>query len=363
MIEGSKEQCDFEAESLELSAPSLMHLAYAKSTFRSDDNVKLNDWVANALLATTPLRRLAGIGFLGAIDYVKKGSGRSPHRRRHNRQEHSIGVAKLAETYALQVEMSDKERKTLVCAALLHDVGHGPLSHTLEPVFEEYFGINHHLTTRKIIQGETRFGTQILETLYDFEIDPDEVIALIEGEYVGNYAFLFSGQINIDTLEGITRCRAFVGPRTAFGSANALVRRWATSGNLPQNDFDDFWGLKHNVYNLVINAPIGRLLDTVAQAYMVTNIDKFSEDDFLKTEKQLRVSHPELFQYLNLVLREDEDLFTKLPKNWLTADVHINSRTFFVDTNVSLEGICTIDERYRQSKKRRSVTLEELVKK
>jgi hypothetical protein len=354
---------DVETEAQELSAPWLLRMAYATPTFRSDDDVTLHDWVANALLTTAPLRRLAGIGFLGAIDYVRKGSGRSPHRRRHNRREHSIGVAKLAETYALEVKMSEQERKTLVCAALLHDIGHGPLSHTLEPVFEERFGINHHLTTRDIIKGQTHFGTSILETLLDFEIDPEEVMALIEGEDVGSHAFLFSARINIDTLEGITRCRAFIGPRSAFGSANALVRRWATSGSLPQNDFDDFWYLKHSVYNLVINAPIGRLLDTVAQAYMVANIDEFSANDFLATEQRFRLSHPELFHYLRMVLDEEEDLLDKLPRDWLATDVHINRRMFFVDRDVELDDVCAIDHRYRQSKTRRSVKLEELVKK
>ena len=196
-----------------LATPALMHVAAASPTLRSDDEVGLSDDVAKALLATAAMRRLAGIGFLGAIDYVKKGSGRDPHRRRHNRSEHSIGVAKLAESYAFDVDMEARERRTIVCAALLHDVGHGPLSHTLEPVFEEHFGINHHRTTREIVAGNTRFGSEILEILRAFDVDPEEVLALIDGEHDGAHAFLFSSPINLDTLEGIIRCRAFVGPR------------------------------------------------------------------------------------------------------------------------------------------------------
>ncbi|MFS4438025.1 HD domain-containing protein [Paracoccaceae bacterium GXU_MW_L88] len=339
-----------------------MRITDATPTLRSDDDVQLEDQVANALLATIPLKRLEGIGFLGAIDYVKKGSGRQPYRRRHNRREHSIGVAKLAETYALEVEMDERERKTIVCAALLHDVGHGPLSHTLEPVFEERFGINHHQTTRDIVEGSTRFGSQILDILREFHVEPDEVLALIEGKGNGKHAFLFSAPINIDTLEGITRCRAFVGPRSAFGSASAAVRRWAASGSLPQNDFDDFWSLKNSVYNLVINAPIGRLLDTVAQSYMTANIDKFSPEDFLKTEKSFRASHAELFTYLNVVLEYEDDLRSRLPKSWLTVDVNINDRKFFVDESVELSSLHQISTRYKQTRSRYSVKLEELVK-
>lgn len=342
-------------------APTLMHMADATPTLRSDEDLRLRDRVANALLHTAPLRRLEGIGFLGAIDYAKKGSGRQPHRRRHNRREHSIGVAKLAETYALEVETEESDRKTLVCAALLHDIGHGPLSHTLEPVFEERFGINHHRTTRDIVKGSTRFGSQILDILKEFDVEPDEVLALIEGQDDGKYAFLFSEPINIDTLEGITRCRAFVGPRSAFGSASAAVRRWATSGRLPQNDFDDFWSLKNSVYNLVINAPLGRLLDTVAQSYMAANIDKFGPDDFLKTERSFRASHAELFSYLNIVLDNEDDLLSRLPKSWLAVDVKINDRKFFVDESVELAGPHQIDARYKQTRSRYSVKLEDLI--
>ena len=357
-----KRQQEGETQRAWLCAPALMHTAFASPTMRSDDDVHLSDNVALALLTTQPLKRLAGIGFLGAIDYVKKGSGRDPHRRRHNRLEHSIGVAKLAETYALEIEMGEAERKTLICAALLHDVGHGPLSHTLEPVFEEYFGTNHHRTTRDIVKGTTRFGSHILDILSEFEVDTEEVLALIDGEDVGRYSFLFSSPINIDTLEGITRCRAFAGPRSAFGSASAAVRRWATSGRLPTNDFDDFWDLKNNVYNLVINAPIGRLLDTVAQSYMVANIDRFSQNDFLKTEKGFRASHPELFAYLSVVLEHEDDLRSHLPKSWLDADVNINDRKFFVDDSIELVGLHHINARYKQTRSRQSVKLDELVK-
>jgi hypothetical protein len=339
-----------------------MSVAAASPTLRSDDEVGLSDDVANALLSTAAMRRLAGIGFLGAIDYVKKGSGRDPHRRRHNRREHSIGVAKLAETYAIGVEMEEQERKTIVCAALLHDVGHGPLSHTLEPVFEERYGINHHKVTRDIVSGHTRFGSEILNILRASDVDPEEVLALIDGEHDGAYGFLFSGQINLDTLEGITRCRAFVGPRPAFGSASAAVRRWAESGAYPKNDFDDFWTLKNSVYNLVINAPTGRLLDTVAQSYMAMNIDTFSPNDFLKTERSFRASHRELFYYLDIVLKHKDNLRDHLPRPWLDVDVKINDRSFFVDDSVRSVGSHEIDARYRQTRARYSVKFAELLK-
>ena len=345
-------------------APALMGMADLTPTFRSDEDVHLFDEAAQALLTTRPLKRLSCIGFLGAIDFVqKRGSGREPHRRRHNRHEHSIGVARLAQTYAHDVGMDGREQRTFVCAALLHDVGHGPLSHTLEPVFRERFGIDHHRTTRAIIEGTTRFGPEIRDVLESFDVDCEEVLALIDGEEVGDHAFLFSAPINIDTLEGISRCRAFLGlgSRPAFGAADTAVRRWATSGRLPRDDFDDFWSLKNSVYSLGINSPLGRRLDAVAQSYMVTCPEKFSPGDFLRTERGFEKAHPDLFRYLETVLVCGDDLPSRLPRSWLDVDVTISDRRFFVDDSVDLVDMDDIVMRYRQTCDRRSVKLGELV--
>mgnify|MGYP003624247472 CR=1 FL=1 len=328
---------------------------------RSDEMHILRDEIAQALVRTKPMRRLGRIGFLGAIDYVKRGSGRSPHRRRHNRLEHSIGVAKLAEQYCDLVGMAQHDRNLVVAAALLHDIGHGPLSHTLEPVFEEAFGINHHRASREIIRGETALGNEILTVLLQYAIDPDQVIALIDGEQVNEYSFLFASQLNLDTLEGITRCRAFVGPRPAFGSAHSIVSKMAEHSSLPQNDFDEFWKLKHNVYNLFINARLGRAFDTLAQAYMRANLDSFSKEDFLKTEVELKRSHADLFKMFRKLANKEKGARDELPSAWLESSVEIRDRRFFVRYECLLEGNNSINDRYRQSKNVRRTTLDDLL--
>ena len=98
----------------------------------------------NTLLETNAFRRLATIRFLGGIEYLLV-----PHpngsRRRHTRLQHSIGVARLALHYADAVGLSLPERDLIGAAALLHDVGHAPLSHSLEQIFLREFQIDHRL--------------------------------------------------------------------------------------------------------------------------------------------------------------------------------------------------------------------------
>lgn len=340
----------------------LPDIAPAIGTLRSDEPLCFDDPFVAELCQTRPMRRLQRIGFLGAIDYVKRGSGRSPHRRRHNRYEHSLGVAKLAEKYAENRALNRNDRRLIIAAALLHDVGHGPLSHTLEPVFEEEFGINHHQTGKRIIRGETKFGDSINRTLTSYSVDPEEVIALIDGQHDSPFNFLFGSQINLDTLEGITRCRAFFGRRTAFGTALALAGRLSRSDELPTSDLDDFWSLKHSVYNLFITADVGLVLDSVAQAYMRDNISRFKADDFLSTEDALRNKHGYMFRIFQMVAARTAELHRELSRDWLKSKMPVKKRSFFVDRSQPLSNEEALNKRYLQSKKTFSVRLEEIIR-
>lgn len=332
---------------------------------RSDDQSLLFDPLANQILSTKSMQRLGNIGFLGAIDYFRKGNGKAAHRRKHNRLEHSVGVALLAQKFALSAEIPHRDRLTLIAASLLHDVGHGPLSHTLEPVFEEFLKIDHHQATKKIVKGESIFGKEILEILSSNQLDADEIMALVDGKHTGRYGYLFSGKINLDTLEGITRCRAIVGRRPAFGTAISVVERWAKSGQtkLPKQDFDDFWKLKHDVYALLINSPMGLTMDTVAQAWTRSNLPKMETLDFYMNERQLRKKHPELFQLIHLAAHDQENLRSRLPEKWLNADVQARSRSYYVDSAVDLVSLNDMTQRYKYKKKSWTVSLGEILEK
>lgn len=328
--------------------------------YRSDTSHVFDGSLVSSLLSLASLKRLAGIGFLGAIDHLRHGSGRAGHRRRHNRLEHSLGVARLADVYAREAGLADDRRRLLLAAALLHDVGHGPLSHTLEPVFSEAFGIDHHSTTRDLITGDLRAGDGIAQTLAMAQIDVEEVLALIDGTHDGDVGFLFSRQINLDTLEGITRSRAFFAPRPAYRGAERIARLWAQGGSMTEGAFDEFWRLKHDVYTLFIGGPSGATLDTLAQTYMRENLSEFAPEDFLISETALLRRHPILHGYLKAA-GSLEKLRASVPQAWLKLPVERRKREFFVEANTPLVDNAAIDRRYRQAKTRSSTTLAELL--
>ena len=99
-------------------------------TFRKDEPLDQLVW---ALLDTSEFQRLRRIKQLGPADFVFPGAT-------HSRFAHCLGVFHTARQLAQIVKREigdgfDKDRAEMaVVAALLHDLGHGPLSHAFEEV-------------------------------------------------------------------------------------------------------------------------------------------------------------------------------------------------------------------------------------
>src|SRR2546430_2009848 len=137
------------------------------------------------LLETLELQRLNSIRQLGLTYLVFPGAN-------HSRVEHCLGVGHVAGEMARALGLSDDERKLVQAAGLLHDVGHGPFSHTLEHVLSRELAVDHMHLTQRIITGhddnvspEDRRAfpdvKRIHEVLETHRVDPEAVAALIRG--------------------------------------------------------------------------------------------------------------------------------------------------------------------------------------
>lgn len=319
------------------------------------------DLFLKELVNSPPVQRLRRIGFLGAIDYVRHGTGRAPHRRRHTRFEHSVAVAELALLYARLARLSEQETRVLGAAALLHDIGHGPLSHTLEPVFDSHFGITHHFSGRDIRYGRSKLGDQIPNIARRYSVDLDEVEAMIEGVHESPHAFLFSSPINLDTIEGITRCQAFFSFRQAVPSARLIVAKIARGDCLPTKTLDAFWRLKRETYDLFIHCATGLLYDGLAQSYMIDKLSEFSPRDFLRDERQLRHHHGLLFCILSWAKHSRRRLRSRVARHLFDYEMFSRRRDFIIDKRIPLECPSDLQYRYTQVKRERKVALGDLV--
>ena len=143
------------------------------------------DGVRKDLLKTPEMNKLSHIKQLGLAHLVFPGA-------HHTRFEHSLGVSHVAGMMADSMSLDDSEKDVVQVAAMLHDVGHGPYSHTLEHILHERGGMDHMSITEGIITGEydvLREGEvnsinnrkSIPDILEGHGIDPTEVASLIRG--------------------------------------------------------------------------------------------------------------------------------------------------------------------------------------
>src|SRR5947208_6398450 len=161
------------------------------------------------LIDTAPFLRLQKIKQLGFVYRVWPGAT-------HTRYEHSLGcyyLAVRAMRSLLQREedgglfgVSVSSIQTLVVAALLHDIGHYPFSHTIEEL--GYPIITHEKVGRSIIEKSEiaiileRDYHLTTERLADF-IDPSRTKALpIDDELLNS---LLSGALDVDKLDYLPR--------------------------------------------------------------------------------------------------------------------------------------------------------------
>jgi len=313
----------------------------------------LSYWVAGMLrdecvmgVVNTPaFKRLKDISFLGALDYTLPDRCASS-----NRAQHSLEVAALASYVATERSYSAENRKHLILAALLHDIGHAPLSHSVEPFIKQQLGYGHHQAGENILRGKHLLGHE-LNNLLNRHTDKDFVIQLIDQKSrASDGGDLFSSPINIDTIDGIVRSFASMTGKPMDQVANRLAiarDAFAASHVSPRSSLDSFWYMKQEVYSRLINSRIGLLADNVSEQFFREYPDGFAESDLYAEERSWKKSFSALFQRLRDIKNSQ-----KIPDSLFQHSVTYTCRRYSVDhRRVGLE-------RYTCSKQRKEYTFE-----
>lgn len=295
------------------------------------------------IINTDAFKRLKDIKFLGSIDYVLDTKPDNPIKR-HNRYQHSIGVARLALQYAQEKGLSEKEENLCVVSALLHDIGHAPLSHSLESVFKENFGIGHHIACDRIIKGEVEIGRKLNKTLLKSGLNPFEIMMIISGKGGLPYSAIFNHAINIDTIEGILRSTTYLYETRLFSTPAAILESLINVSIDSQDSLDKFWELKGFVYSALINNRTGVFADFICQDYMRKHSNKFKEEYYFGREENLKKKHASLFRDLRAVGLNRIKFSAK-------ATIRCMKRIFIINKDVELVDVKSIDSRYTQLKK------------
>lgn len=168
-------------------------------------DISIEEDVIKKLIETKEFQRLRNIKQLG-LTYLAFPT------TEHSRFMHSVGVYYLV-TQLLDVleaktgqAFEVKERLALQIACLLHDLGHGPFSHTSE----EFFGFNHEDYTIKIIEDK---DTEVNKVLTNYgESIIEEVVSFIKKTHHNPVLnSILSGTIDVDRMDYLMRDSYFAG--------------------------------------------------------------------------------------------------------------------------------------------------------
>jgi len=118
----------------------------------------------------------------------------------HSRFEHSLGVLHVANRMAHQIRLPASQIRVVRYAAMLHDIGHGPLSHNFEDIIETSDGekVSHEDIAKKIIKEDRIIGHVLGR-------DKESVLELFDEENETATKQIISSNIDADKLDYLRR--------------------------------------------------------------------------------------------------------------------------------------------------------------
>jgi len=177
--------------------------------------------VALALIATPEFQRLWGIRQTGFAHLVFPGAN-------HTRLEHSLGTYWVAGRLAERLGLAEPAHRLVTTGALLHDLGHGPFSHTLDGPMREVLGVAHERLSRARIEGVDPTGAvdggEVPAVLERHGLRPREVADLVDppGRAGGASVLgeVLHGPIDADRIDYLQRDAHYTG--VAHGAIDAV---------------------------------------------------------------------------------------------------------------------------------------------
>jgi HD superfamily phosphohydrolase len=155
-------------------------------------------------------QRLRRIKQLGMTEYVYPGAT-------HSRFHHALGalhlMVKAVQTLrSKDVKISEKEAEALYIGILLHDIGHGPYSHSLE-----------HSLIREV--SHETISLMMMEKLNkEFDGKLDLAIKIFNNKYHKAFMYqLISGQLDMDRLDYLGRDSFFTGVTEGIVGSERII--------------------------------------------------------------------------------------------------------------------------------------------
>ena len=233
------------------------------------DSGKPEELMIMELIDTIAFQRLRRIKQLGAASLLFHGAESS-------RFTHSIGVFYIARKICQRLTQNKssfcENKFVLYGAALLHDLGHGPLSHTSETIFDH----NHEKWSQKLVKYYSPINSILKK--YDKEL-PRQIGELFESKQLFSKPLktLISSEIDCDRLDYLLRDSYNTGTKYGLVDLERIISAltFSPDGNIAIKPkgvvaIEHFLVLRNLMYRTIYNHKINEISTWILEKILCT---------------------------------------------------------------------------------------------
>ncbi|UNQ67791.1 HD domain-containing protein [Staphylococcus hominis] len=296
--------------------------------------VHVKDQLIWDLIKTKEFQRLRRIKQLGTL-YL------AFHTAEHSRFGHSLGVYEIVrrmidESLVGREAWNSKDRPLALCAALLHDLGHGPFSHS----FEKIFNTDHEAFTQEIITGNTEVNEVLSRVSETF---PQEVADVINKTHKNKLVIsMISSQIDADRMDYLQRDAYFTGVSYGTFDMERILRLMRPSKDevlikeSGMHAVENFIMSRYQMYWQIYFHPVSRggevllnnCLKRVKQLYKEDYQFKMYPKEFIPffegtitIDQYVELDEVTVLFYLKKWIHEEDEILSDLARRFINRDL------------------------------------------
>ena len=296
--------------------------------------VHVKDQLIWDLIKTKEFQRLRRIKQLGTL-YL------AFHTAEHSRFGHSLGVYEIVrrmidELFVGREAWNNKDRPLALCAALLHDLGHGPFSHS----FEKIFNTDHEAFTQEIITGNTEVNEVLSRVSETF---PQEVADVINKTHKNKLVIsMISSQIDADRMDYLQRDAYFTGVSYGTFDMERILRLMRPSKDevlikeSGMHAVENFIMSRYQMYWQIYFHPVSRggevllnnCLKRVKQLYKEDYQFKMYPKEFIPffegtitIDQYVELDEVTVLFYLKKWIHEEDEILSDLARRFINRDL------------------------------------------
>lgn len=296
--------------------------------------IHVRDKVIWDIIGTREFQRLRRIRQLGTTYLVFHGA-------EHSRFQHSLGVYEIVrriidDGFSGRPEWDEEERLVTLCAALLHDLGHGPFSHAFENVFD----LDHEDFTQRILLGDTEVNAILRKITDQF---PQKVADVIGKTYPDKLVVsLISSQIDADRMDYLQRDAYYTGVSYGHFDMERILRVMrpaedqAVVKSSGMHAVEDYIMSRYQMYWQVYFHPVSRSAEVILKKilhrakYLFETGYKFGQepvhfhtffDKVYALEDYIALDEGVMTTYFQMWTKEEDWILSDLSKRFLNRNL------------------------------------------